>query len=180
MQLIESQTNPFDRRAGRSGAVQTDSPPIKYCSDLTPFADTSLSPPPHERGPTYSPRDCSLPPQSSQQLPLSSHIQGINVRMASHCGQPNTAQYGDCIVCGRSYEQIKETAVLDYLDNTTHPGETYVESLKRRDAYLAGMDQGTVLFIPRGVSQAPACDVNYYQILVDGDNTNPAAGVLPI
>ena len=30
------------------------------------------------------------------------------------------------------------------------------------------------------VSQAAACDGNYYQILVDGDNTNPPPGVLPI
>ena len=30
------------------------------------------------------------------------------------------------------------------------------------------------------VSQAAACDGNYYQILVEGDNTNPPPGVLPI
>ena len=42
------------------------------------------------------------------------------------------------------------------------------------------MDQGTVLFVPRGVSQAAACDGNYYQILIEGDNTNPLPGVLPI
>ena len=79
--------------------------------------------------------------------------------MASHCGQPNTANYGDCIVCGPSYEQIKETAVLDYLENSTNLHETYGKRLKRRQAYLAGMDQGTVLFkfflIPVGKSDFP-------------------------
>ena len=30
------------------------------------------------------------------------------------------------------------------------------------------------------VSQAAACDGNYYQILIKGDNTNPPPGVLPI
>ena len=100
--------------------------------------------------------------------------------MAAPCGQPNTAQYGDCIVCGRNYEQIKETAVLGYLEATTYGGEPYGEQLRRREAYLAGMDQGTVLFVPRGVPQAAACDGNYYQILVEGDNTNQPTGVLPV
>ena len=86
--------------------------------------------------------------------------------MASHCGQPNTAQYGDCIICGHNYEQIKETAVLSYLEAKTHRVENYGERLRRQDPYLAGMDQGTVLFVPRGVSQAAACDGNYYQILL--------------
>ena len=72
--------------------------------------------------------------------------------MASHCGQPNTAQYGDCIVCGRSYEQVKETVGLSYFESTTYRGETYGERLRRLEACLAGMDQGTVLFVPRGVS----------------------------
>ena len=180
LKMTEDQVDTLDRGAGPSGAAQTGSPPIKYCGSLTPLVDTPLSPPPHERGPTYSPCGDNLPPQLDQPLPLSSHIQVIRVRMASHCGQPNTATYGDCIVCGRSYEQINETAVLDYLENTTNLHETYGERLKRRAAYLAGMDQGTVLFVPRGVSQAAACDGNYYQILVDGDNTNPPPGVLPI
>ena len=100
--------------------------------------------------------------------------------MASHCGQPNSATYGDCIVCGRSYEQSKETAVLDFLESTTYRGENYADRLRRRAAYLAGMDQGTVLFIPRGLSQAAACDGNFYQITLEGDNSNPPPGVLPI
>ena len=95
------------------------------------------------------------------------------MRISSQCGQPNQAQYGDCIVCSRSYEQIKETAVLEYLESTTYRGERYDERQRRRNAYLAGMDQGRVLFIPRGVSQAAACDGNCYQISLEGDNTNP-------
>ena len=50
-----------------------------------------------------------------------------------------------------------------------------------RTTTLTGVvTQGTVLFVPRGVSQAAACDGNYYQILVEGDNTNPPPGVLSI
>ena len=180
MRLVDSQADPLDRGAGPSTATQSSSPPIKYCGNLTPIVDSPQSPPPHERGPTYGPSGNNLPPQLNQPLPLSSHIQGISVRMVSHCGQPNSAIYGDCIVSGRSYEQIKETAVLDFLESKTYRGETYADRLRRRAAYLAGMDQGTVLFIPRGVSQADACDGNFYQITSEGDNSNPPPGVLPI
>ena len=75
--------------------------------------------------------------------------------MVSHCGQPNTAQYGDCIICGRNYEHIKETAALSYLEATTYRGETYGARLRRREAYLAGMDQGTLLFVPGECCRLP-------------------------
>ena len=176
--LQSTEADPSDRGASPSEATQTGSPLISHCGQLQSQIDTPLSPPMHERGPRQSPVFTSQ--QLDQPIPLISHIQGISVRMAAHCGQPNTAQYGDCIICGRNYEQIKETAVLSYLEATTYRGETYGERLKRRDAYLAGMDQGTVLFVPRGVSQAAACDGNYYQILLEGDNTNPPPGTLPI
>ena len=65
-----------------------------------------------------------------------------------------------------------KTAVLEYLESTTYRGESYDERQRRRIAYLAGMDQGTVLFIPMGVSQAPACDGNFYQISQERANTN--------
>ena len=176
----DEQADPLVMGAGPSEGQRTQSPVISQCRQLRPQIDTPLSPPPHERGPYNNPPFSEQQQWNDHPLPLSSHIQGISVRMAAHCGQPNTAVYGDCIVCGRSYEQIKETAVLGYLEATTYRGETYAEQLRKREAYLAGMDQGTVLFVPRGVSQAAACDGNYYQILVEGDNTNPPPGVLPI
>ena len=162
MQLGDSQADPLDRGAGPSTTTQGSSPPIKHCGTLTPLVDTPLSPPPHERGPIYNYCDYTTTTQPQMPLQPNSHIQGLSVRIASQCGQPNQAHYGDCIVCGRSYEQIKETAVLRYLESTTYRGESYSDQQRRRDAYLAGMDQGTVLFIPRGVSQAAACDGNLY------------------
>ena len=176
----DEQVDPLVMGAGPSGAQKTGSPVIRQCGQLKPQIDTPLSPPAHERGRYVGPSFTEQQQQTIHPLPLSSHIQGISVRMAAHCGQPNTAQYGDCIVCGPNYEQIKETAVLGYLEATTYRGEPYGEQLRRREAYLAGVDQGTVLFVPRGVSQAAVCDGNYCQILVEGDNTNPPPGVLPI
>ena len=114
--------------------MRTGSPLIRHCGQLQPRIDTPLSRPVHERGPSYSPNVTGQ--QLYQPLPLSSHIQGISVRMASLCGQPNTARHGDCIICGRNYEQIKETAVLSYLEATTYRDETYGERLRRRTRSL--------------------------------------------
>ena len=109
-----------------------------------------------------------------------SHIQGISIRVSNKCGEPNFANYGGCVVCGRSYEQVKEMSALTFLESTTTSGESYAERQRRREAFVAGMETGTVLLVPRGLSQAAACDGNYYQIPEDGNNMNPMPGVLPI
>ena len=119
MQLVDNQSNPLDMGAGPSTATLSISPPIKHCGKLTPLVDRPLSPPLSERGPTYSNFGYTTLDQLHQQLQPNAHIQGISVRISSHCGQPNQTQYGDFIVCGRSYEQTEETAVLGYLEATT-------------------------------------------------------------
>ena len=86
----------------------------------------------------------------------------------------------NCFVCGCSYEQIKETAVLIYKEFLSSRNERYQERQRRRDTCLAGKEQGTVLFVSRGVSQAAACDCNFYQIVGEDSLTNPQPMVLPI
>ena len=89
--------------------------------------------------------------------------------MGLNCGETTC----DCIVRGRSYEQIRDTTSLTYLESTSRRGETYEEKQRLRAAYLAGMNQGTELFVPRGVWQAAACDENYYQIPQEQSEINP-------
>ena len=55
MESTEVQINPLDRWTGPSGATRTGSPLIRHCGKLQQQVDTSLSPPAHERGPSYSP-----------------------------------------------------------------------------------------------------------------------------
>ena len=83
MQLVDSQADPLVRGAGPSTTTQSSSPPIKYCGKLTPLVDTPLSPPPHERGPTYN--NCDYTATTQHQMPLqpNAHIQGLSVRIAS-------------------------------------------------------------------------------------------------
>ena len=75
---------------------------------------------------------------------------------------------------------MKEVPVLGYLESATYRWESYNDQQRRRSAFLARIDQGTVLFIHMGVSQAAACDGNLYQNSLVGDNSNPPPGVLPI
>ena len=74
---------------------------------------------------------------------------------------------------------IQEEMTLGYLEQTHEPGETYAHRIRRRNASEAGMRAASAILVPGGVSQAAACDGNFYQI--PGNSTvNPSLGVLPI
>ena len=60
------------------------------------------------------------------------------------------------------------------------PGETYEQRTARSNAFQAGMNAGSFILVPRGVSQAAACDGVAYQITPENDLNNPGPGVLPI
>ena len=71
-------------------------------------------------------------------------------------------------------------SAVTFFESTTTSNESYIERQKRREAFIVGMETGTVSLVSRGLLQAAACDDKYYQIPVDGDNTNPLPGALPI
>ena len=58
--------------------------------------------------------------------------------------------------------------------------ETVYRNFENIISELYDMEQGTVIFVPRGVSQAAACDDSFCQIPTGNDNTNPLPGLLPI
>ena len=70
--------------------------------------------------------------------------------------------FSDCLICGNVVQQIQDETVKDYLDKTVVLGETLAETEARRRAFLDGMLAGTFLLVPGGVSQATACDGNWY------------------
>ena len=87
----------------------------------------------------------------------------------------------DCYACGKSFGSIKEEITFDYLERTHMPGETYLARMRRRDAFEAGMSGGSIILIPGGVSQAPACDGNGYQVAPNTwDVLTVPPGVLPL
>ena len=67
-------------------------------------------------------------------------------------------------MCGKSYNQVLEETVADYLHRSAEPGEIIRQRHKKRRAFLAGLPCSAVKFIHQGVSQAAFCDGIIYSI----------------
>ena len=153
--------------------------PIAQCSRLDPVPESPLSPPLLDQRPTY---DSPQGPGTLLETSWSDnpHITGLGISISGNCGQPNEVYYTGCIVCGKDYPAIKEEITLGYLEKTHFPGESYESRLAKLSAFEAGMKAGSFILVPRGVSQAAACDGLTYQITPESDMTAPLLGVLPI
>ena len=90
---------------------------------------------------------------------ITKHFQGMEL-----AGTNSLSGHSDCVICGKSVEQIKDEAVIDYMHKTAIPNESPQQFNSRRLAFLEGMEIGAFLLIPGGVSQAAACDGNFYTI----------------
>ena len=86
---------------------------------------------------------------------------------------PGVVNYSECVVCGKFVRQIQLEAFSEYLNKTVVPGETLAEREARRRAFLYGMSAGTFLLTLGGVSQAAACNGNWYSISYNHYNTLP-------
>ena len=85
-----------------------------------------------------------------------------------------------CLVCGKSYGQVIEETVADYLHNTAQPGETVRERQIKRNAFIEGIQSSAFIFLPPGVSQAAACDGLVYSVDYNGQNSGTQAHALPL
>ena len=71
------------------------------------------------------------------------------------------------MVCGKPVEQIQREVAEEYLSKTVTIGETPTVTEAWKRAFLDGMSAGTILLMPGGVSQAPACHGRVYYIAYD-------------
>ena len=143
---------------------------IQLCKIILPVAETPLSPPPHERGPS---NETPLFPQASGTFRASYHIQ--NSRPLDNL---STQRCTSCMVCDRSIDEVKDEDVRWYMEQSTPLGELEYITKLRREAYINGMNAGSLLFIPPAVSQAAACDgINYTTSTMDQD---VVSGTLPM
>ena len=78
---------------------------------------------------------------------VTGHLENIDI------AGKKTSKYSDCIICSPSYDQIVEETVETYLQRTMEEGESLASVDERRKAFLAGMEAGTFMFVPRGLSQ---------------------------
>ena len=132
------------------------------------MADTPMSPPPEEQGLTHDFYSVDGQGGTSQQSldSITNHFQGMGIETNNPM-----ANYSDCVICGKSTLQIQSEAVTDYLRKTAILGESADQLEARKRATMEGMQVGTFLFLPGGVSQAAACDGNVDTI----DQSRPIA-----
>ena len=154
----------FDLGMGR-GPIARDSRlrndhPINLCSQLIPMVDTPMSPPIRDKYPSDDWRVTAESTSNSNQQ----QSNGIHFRGPNGGDNPYISGCTDCLVCGKSVEQIQDEAVIDYLHKTAIRGESAEQFNARRLAFLEGMKVGCFMLIPGGVSQASACDGNVYSI----------------
>ena len=147
---------------------------------MSPYSP--MSPPLIDQGPSASTRidQWSEEQQQSDSWTSNPHIIGLAISASGLRGEPNYIQRGDCRVGGKSLATIKEEITLGYLERTHSSEETYAQRMGRRNAFLAGMNAGSEILTPGGVSQAAACDGILYQIPAGNYTPNPPPGVLPI
>ena len=171
-QIMDEEWDHPHMRGGPEGNFNHDNYEISQCANLTPIPESPASPSLHEQGPNISGYNQAGLNVMRKNIVNSTLIyKGLSLEFQGN--------YGDCVVCGKSYEEIREIAALNFLESTAMSIETYNERQRRREAFMAGMETGTVLLVP-GLSEAAACDGNYYQISADGNNTNLPRGVLPL
>ena len=85
-----------------------------------------------------------------------------------------------CLICGKSYDQVIEETVADYLNQTAQPGETVRERQIKRNAFIDGIQSGVFTFFPPVVSQAAACDGLVYSVNYNGQNAGTQGYTLPL
>ena len=85
-----------------------------------------------------------------------------------------------CLVCGKSYDQVIDETIADYLNQTAQPGETVRQRQIKRNAFIDGIQSGVFTFLPPGVSQAAACDGLVYSVKYNGQNSGKHGYALPL
>ena len=151
--------------------------PIQLCQQITPIPETPQSPTPENRGQSddFYPNNIPLhnPPNIAAVV---DELRNLTLHPHPHRNDTVTS----CLVCGKSYDQVIEETVADYLDQTSQPGETVRERQIKRDAFIDGVQSGVFTFIPPGVSQAAACDGMIYSVNYNGQNSVTQGYALPL
>ena len=70
-------------------------------------------------------------------------------------------------LCGKSADIVHEEITFDYLERTHRAEKSCTTRQRRKNAFQAVMQGGSLFLVPRGVSQAAACDENLYQVMAN-------------
>ena len=119
-QLFQPESFNFDMGRGWIGEERKNHP-IEICREIVPIRDSPASPDTPNRKPEiFRPYDLPGPSnredmQRDQTVDLvSGHLE--NIRIAAPSAKP---MYSDCIVCGKSYGDIVDETVRNYLQSSS-------------------------------------------------------------
>ena len=158
--------------------------PIQLCQHVQPIPETPESPPPEDQSPGDIFRPYNLPNASSSisfNNPLNFSTVADGFRKLTLHPHPQLNEWvTGCLICAKSYVQVIEETVADYLDQTAQPSETVREPQIKRNAFIDGIQSGAFTFIPPGVSQAAACDGLVYSVNLNGQSSGGQGYTLPL
>ena len=143
---------------------------IELCKTILPVLESPLSPPSHERGPSM---DTPVIQPESSGFHASFHIQN-----ALPYTDISSQRCTSCMVCGKSVDEIKSIKINRYMEASTPKSEPAYITALRKEAYINGLNAGSLLFIAPAVSQAAACDGTRITTTAVGQDVAP--GTLPI
>ena len=151
--------------------------PIQLCQHVQPIPDTPQPPTPENRGQSDDFYPDHIPLHNPPNIvAVADELRNLTLHPHPHRNETVTS----CLVCGKSYDQVIEETVADYLDQTSQAGETVRERQIKRNAFIDGVQSGVFNFIPPGVSQAAACDSMIYSINYNGQNSATQGYALPL
>ena len=143
---------------------------IELCKTILPVLESPLSPPAHERGPSM---DTPVIQPENSGFHASFHIQNA-LPYTDISSQRSTS----CMVCGKSVDEIKSIKINKYMEVSTPRSEPAYITALRKEAYINGLNAGSLLFFAPAVSQAAACDGTRITTTAVGQDVAP--GTLPI
>ena len=129
---------------------------LTYTRDRRSIPETPESPTPENRGHTDDVLQPSLIPLNKPPniITLADGLRDMNLHPHGQCNERETG----CLVCGKSYGQVIDETVADYLQHTAQPCETVRDRQIKRQAFNDGLQSSAFIFLHPGVSQAAACD----------------------
>ena len=160
----------FDLERCYALSKRTEKSRIEICNSILPVLESPMSPPDHKRGPS---QDIPFVQPATSEFHASYHIQ--NTRPYDNL---SSQRYTGCMVCEKAVDEIKNEKINWYMERSTPRGEPEFITKLRREAYINGLNAGSLLFIGPAVSQAAACDGNNYTTTAAEQDITP--GTLPI
>ena len=118
-----------------------------------PIPDTPESPTPENRGQSddFYPDNIPLDNPPPNIVAVADELRNLTLQPHPQRNEWTTG----CLVCGKSYDQVLEETVADYINQTARPGETVRERQIKRNAFIDGVQSGVFTFIPRECRRLP-------------------------